>query len=339
LRGAFHHFFRPTETEMKNMLASALICYDANVFLNVYRYSDETRAGLIEVFKTFADRTLLPHQFALEYSKNRAKTIVDQVNLCAAAETAFEKVIKDYITPKDKQPFLSEKSKNAFTEIISEISEKRGNLEAMISDDSYADLLFSLFDDKVGKSFDEDALNQLHKVAEERYEKKIPPGFSDLKDKGAPNAYGDFIAWKQLIEISKERKSDFIFVTDDSKEDWRLQISGKTIGPRPELLEEFFKETGQRLWIFTSESFLIATKESGATEVKDSVIEEVGSALTAQASPPLSESKMSSQTKVKSSNAALDEYQSNTSDNFDKISRSYVDYSKKQGTNSENDCD
>ena len=92
---------------MDEMLEKALICYDANVLLNVYRYSDETQNGLVEVFKAFADRTYLPHQVALEYARNRAKTIVDQVNFCQSTEDAFKKVISEFLAPKDKQPFLS----------------------------------------------------------------------------------------------------------------------------------------------------------------------------------------------------------------------------------------
>jgi hypothetical protein len=133
---------------MDAMLAEALICYDANVLLNVYRYSEETQKGLDLVFRAFADRTRLPHQFALEYAQNRLKTIVEQVNLCQDAEKAFEKVETDYITPKDRQPFLSPESAAALKSIKDELAQKRRALESMISEDHYADLLLSLFEEK-----------------------------------------------------------------------------------------------------------------------------------------------------------------------------------------------
>jgi hypothetical protein len=34
----FHQFFRPTKAKMDEMLKKALICYDANVLLNIYRF-------------------------------------------------------------------------------------------------------------------------------------------------------------------------------------------------------------------------------------------------------------------------------------------------------------
>ena len=293
MRTMFHQFFRPTKAKMDEMLKEALICYDANVLLNIYRYSEETQEGLLEVFKAFVPRTCLPHQVALEYARNRAKTIVDQVNLCQSTEAAFKRVIKDFIAPKDKQPFLSADSTKALDGIIDELATKRKSLESMISEDKYVDLFLSLFDQKIGAAPDEETLKQLHKQADDRYEEKTPPGFSDLKDKEVQRAYGDYIVWRQLMDIAKKDKRDFILVTDDSKEDWWLRLSGKTIGPRPELLEEFRQETGQCVWLFTSEGFLIATKEAGSTQVSDSVIKEVGEHLISQTSALASEDKLS----------------------------------------------
>lgn len=94
------------------------------------------------------------------------------------------------------------------------------------------------------------------------------------------------------MNLAKEKKKDFIFVTDDTKEDWRFNIGRKTIGPRHELLEEFHRETGQYVWFFTSESFLIATKNAGAAEIRDSVIKEVSENLSAQNSLLSSDKKL-----------------------------------------------
>jgi len=304
MRTTFHQFFRLTKHELDEILEHALICYDANVLLNVYRYSDETQKGLVDVIKAFANRTYLPHQVAYEYAKNRAKTIVDQIKLCQDTESAFRKVIKDYIDPKDKQPFLSSNATNFLDQIMEELTSKKKILESMISNDPYADLLLTLFDKKIGSAPDADTLNELREQASRRYANKIPPGYSDLKDKQAQNSYGDYIVWRQLMDMAKEKECDFIFITDDSKEDWRLRIGGKTIGPRPELLEEFRRETGQRVCLFTSEGFLIATKEAGSTQISDSVIKEVGALLDAETIAPMAEEKLSDQ---KSSRAALSE--------------------------------
>ncbi len=293
MRTTFHQFFRPTKAEMDELLATALICYDANVLLNVYRYSDETKDGLVQVFQAFVDRTYLPHQVALEYARNRAKTIVDQVNLCKATEDAFKKVIKDFIAPINKQPFLSHSSTKALEGVIDELASKREILESMITEDRYAELILGLFDKRIGVVPDKEKLTQFHNQAADRYAKGRPPGYEDLKDKDIPCAYGDYIVWRQLMDIAMDKKRDFVLVIDDTKLDWWTRLSGKTIGPRPELLEEFSQETGRRVWLFTSKGFLIATREAGSTNVSDNVINEVGRHLVAQTSALVSEDKLS----------------------------------------------
>jgi len=279
---------------MKDMLANALISYDACILLNVYRYSEETQKGLVEVFKAFAERARLPHQFAFEYARSRASTIVEQITRCQETEEAFKKTNELYIAPKNKQPFLSVASADALKKIMDELARKRKTLEIMISRDHFADLILSLFDKKIGDAPEEKNLEQLHEQAKERYAKERPPGYMDLKDKPVPDAYGDYVAWRQLMDMAAHEKKDFILVTDDSKEDWWQRVKGKTVGPRPELLEEFQRETGHRIWLFSSESFLIATKQSGSTSVDDSVIEEVGAAahFVAQARTSISELKL-----------------------------------------------
>lgn len=293
MRTTFHQFFRPSKNEIHALLTTALISYDANVLLNLYRYSEETQTGLIEVLKTFADRTHLPHQVALEYARNRPKTIIDQVVLCQKAEDEFKKVRDNFILPKNKQPFLSIKSTEALDQILSELATTRKALEAMISEDPHADLLMSLFDQKIGVAPDESALKQLHAQAAERYKNKTPPGYADSKDKGVPQAYGDYIVWRQLMDLARERKQNFIFVTDETKEDWRLTHGGRTIGFRSELLDEFYRETGQRIWLLNPEGFLIATKEAGSAQVADSVIQEIAENRVAQTSALISEDKLS----------------------------------------------
>ena len=140
---------------------------------------------------------------------------------------------------------------------------------------------------------DEERLDQFHKQAAERYEKQIPPGYSDLKKKDPPYAYCDYVAWRQLMDIAAREKKDFILVTDDSKEDWWLTLNGRTVGPRPELLEEFRRETGQRVWVLSSESFLRATREAGSADIAESIIKEVSANLVAQSQMLVSEVKLS----------------------------------------------
>jgi hypothetical protein len=119
----------------------------------------------------------------------------------------------------------------------------------------------------------------LHATAKQRFEGKIPPGYLDLKDKDIPDAYGDCIGWLQLLEIARTEKKNVILVVDDFKEDWWQIERDRQVGPRPELLQEFCRTTGQRICIYTSENFLRAAKQFVAAEISDAVIKEVAERL------------------------------------------------------------
>ena len=75
-------------------------------------------------------------------------------------------------------------------------------------------------------------LADLHKEAKSRYDKKIPPGFEKSKEKGEPDAFGDYVGWRQLIEIAKAEQKSVIFVCDDRKKDWwNIEKNGRTKAP------------------------------------------------------------------------------------------------------------
>jgi predicted restriction endonuclease len=67
-----------------------------------------------------------------------------------------------------------------------------------------------------------------------------------------------------------------VFVTDDNKEDWWLEISGKTIGPRPELLAEVYAKTGlSAFYIYNSERFMTVASQHFDIEIEQDSIEQV----------------------------------------------------------------
>src|SRR5690606_818578 len=127
-------------------------------------------------------------------------------------------------------------------------SELETNKEAHIKrihSDDIKDQLSNIFKDRVGNKLRNDQLEEIIKEGEKRYTEKIPPGYADTKKASAETflaarcrPYGDLIVWKSLIEKCKTDNLPVIFVTDDGKEDWWLRFKGKTLGPRPELVEE-----------------------------------------------------------------------------------------------------
>jgi hypothetical protein len=62
------------------------------------------------------------------------------------------------------------------------------------------------------------------------------------------------VIWKSIIEKAKD-SNNIIFIIDDKKEDWWQIEKGKTIGPHPMLLKEFYKETNKKILFYNSSSF------------------------------------------------------------------------------------
>lgn len=162
------------------------------------------------------------------------------------------------------------------------------------SEDAIRDQLEALFSNRIGSPpASQEELDQLYKEGEVRYRKSIPPGFKDSNKANNKTGeedefftyaglnyssqYGDLIIWKQILSHAKNNNlKDLIFVTDDSKEDWWQIVKRKTVGPRPELIDEIHREAGvENFHIYNTESFLQYANEYLNINVAEGTIEEV----------------------------------------------------------------
>ena len=73
MKDMFPEYYQPTEDEFKQLWADAIFVFDANVLLDIYRYSPKASKELIGILKDLDDRIWLPYQFALEYHRNMAE--------------------------------------------------------------------------------------------------------------------------------------------------------------------------------------------------------------------------------------------------------------------------
>src|SRR5690242_5517898 len=202
MRNEFQHYLKPTEDEVKGVWENGLFSFDASVLLNVYGYSKETCAEMVAFFDGNAERIRLPHQFALEFCRNRTGVIIKQVNNYHTAEKDLKRILEEHFLPKRDHPYLSVEAMQAFLGILDELSESRAEVEKLVSDDPYCSRMLKAFEGRVGPEPTEEEYQQMHKQAKERYAACVPPGYCDLKDKPVPDAYGDYIAWQQLMRIA-----------------------------------------------------------------------------------------------------------------------------------------
>jgi len=274
MKKLFRGYYKLTDKEIQNIWDNGIISLDTNVLFNIYRYSEETRKELIRVIKIFTPQLWLTNHTAFEFHKNRISVIADQIVIYDETIKTFSKleneIIKNLKTPHLSKTVLK-KFEKTIKETTKDLEKKKDFYKKLLNNDSIHKTIATIFNNKVGDAFSDEELSKIEKEGEERYKKKIPPGFKD-NDK-TDNKYGDLIIWKELLRKAKSENKPFILIIDDLKEDWWLRIQGQTISPRQELAQELFKESGQVFHLYTPDRFLeFAAKTE---EVKQETIDEV----------------------------------------------------------------
>jgi predicted nucleic acid-binding protein len=281
MRKIFPGHFRPTDDEFKALWESCIFAFDANVLLNLYRYSPETREALEKTMESVKDRLFIPHQVAKEFLNNR-------LGVTASQAEEYSKVVKKLddlttsLTSKKKPPYLTGEELGQFTElsprIKAQLEAQKDLLHNRLTNDEILNFVESVCSGKTGNGYDDKTLQAIATEGELRYKNNVPPGYKDV-NKEAPGdpfrKYGDLIVWKQIIDKSLELKKSIIFVTDDKKEDWWSEQSGRVIGPRAELREEFIGTTSNELWMYTVDKFIEQTAAASNIEISKEALDEI----------------------------------------------------------------
>ncbi|MCA9922003.1 MAG: hypothetical protein KC421_06520, partial [Anaerolineales bacterium] len=79
MREHFSGFYPKNQVDISKIWAESIFVLDANVLLNMYRYSESVKENLLQVLSTISERLWIPHQAALEYQQNRLTVISEQL--------------------------------------------------------------------------------------------------------------------------------------------------------------------------------------------------------------------------------------------------------------------
>ncbi|MDF9756321.1 hypothetical protein ACVWY1_002451 [Pseudomonas sp. TE6288] len=264
MRDTFAGWYGKDSVQIERIWNEGLFIPDTNVLLHCLRHPAKVRDRLLGVFEALSGSLWLPYQVGLEFHKNR-------LGVEYGAIDAYESLIRD-------QESIVEKSRDRFRQLRAHptidvdrelsalemyISDFRGRMEA--ARDSHpkeeiskaVDRLTKVFEGKVGLRLSTEKLIAIKKEGEDRYAKKIPPGYKDeKKDCTGYDRFGDLIIWREIICKAKAENRSVVFITDDAKEDWWWIHRGRKIGPRPELIEEFKLEVGQDFHMYEFGQFL-----------------------------------------------------------------------------------
>lgn len=302
MRDLFPEYSEPP-TDYAAIWAEATFVFDTNVLINLYRYGGETRKDFLGVLQKLSDRLWIPYHVALEFYRNRPVVIAEQLKLFTNVRNSITTAQKD-LTNGLEQLHLEKRHSSIranqliddMAKLIDEFFRKLSELEktqqTLTGDDPLRRSIEALFAEHTGVAPTKASIEAMLDSVDERYKRKVPPGYKDVdKDKEAEpefvhggicykRKYGDVIVWKQTLERAKSANlKSIVFVTSDSKEDWFQQIEcngSKTIGPRPELIEEARREAAVDVFlIYTAEQFLKFARTFVAAQVTDQSIAEV----------------------------------------------------------------
>jgi predicted nucleic acid-binding protein len=268
MKATFPGYYEPTDEEFKQYWATCIFVLDANVLLNLYRYSPETSKELLNILQSISDRLWLPYQFASEYHKHlleiKSTPSKEYDNATKSLVSTKESLLKEIRTLKNRTRLeiddWLDRITTAIEGITSEIEHRKQAHINWLNGDNISETIAAL----------------LYNEGKKRYEREQPPGYGDKKEKPEPECYGDLVAWFQIIDHAKSETKSIILITEDVKKgDWHLNISGKTIGPRPELVQEMRQEADTGFYIYPTDQFMKYARQYIDSQVTDKAISEV----------------------------------------------------------------
>ena len=293
MRNRFRSHYAPTEADLAALWKDGLVVLDTNAILNLFRYTKSTREAFIAVLDAKQSSLWIPHQVGLEFHLHRHGVVFEQkaafektINALSLIQKAASKQLAELHL--SRHPLIDLKDLEAqlcaniqtLQESIKEMQARHTDADGLAEVEQTFQKISDLYNGRVGDPYSSDKLAEIYQDGANRYRKSTPPGYKD-SDKGEPDMYGDLVIWKQLLDKGREDKRPVIFITDDGKEDWWLKVAGETKGPRPELVEEYFIESGQRIHFYSPQRFLDFASDSGVS-VTDQVKTEVERLSTAR---------------------------------------------------------
>lgn len=309
MKESFLGYYQPTEEEFDYIWKECLFVFDTNVLIGFYRYSDSIKETLFNIFEEIKERIWIPYQVALEYQHNRLEAITKQQK----AYDDIEKILANKLNEikgelgqyskhsSIKVNDIAEEIKVKFEIINEKLKEQKEKHPDLFTVDDIRDKLTDLLEGKIGAPYTQKELDSYYKKGKERYERDIPPGFSDKKkedkryvgDLVIENKYGDLIIWFQIIEKAKAERKPIILITDDKKDDWWWKYKGKTIGPQPELIHEIKSKAEVSFYMYQPDQFIRYAKKYLDLKETEQRIQDVIDEVKAKSEPEDNKNKNS----------------------------------------------
>lgn len=289
MKDEFPGWYAKTPEDLKALWENAIFVPDTNILLHLIRHSANVRAQLAAVFERKKEALWIPYQVGAEFQRRRLDV---QQHAMDAYEKLTEEMTSSVNQARNKlnqyraHPVIDiERELTALDNYLADFEMRMAEARSKHPTEKLAtsfQRVTDLFAGRVGAKPTDERLAAIRKEGEERYAKKIPPGFEDAKKGGdGGDKFGDLIIWKEMIDKAKADQRPIIFVTDDGKSDWWHIHHGKKLGPHPFLVEEFLAATGQQFHIYELPQFLRHSAETGSA-IQPEAVEQIAETMVAE---------------------------------------------------------
>ena len=249
----------PNPEEESEFLKSCCLVLDTNAWLDLYRIGPEDADKVIGVLEKLFNikRLFTPNQILEEFARNQAAVARGAKTRFEDAKSEMNKAFSKFQSESVfRKPFFHQTNefKDALKLATSRLDSENEKLREQFKvGDPVLNRATKLLEVSAGTEWDEEELEKAIREGRKRYELKRAPGTADSSKKVGNRDLGDWFLWRQAINYAKENKTDVLLITSDMKFDWYEENveAGKT-----ELIAEFTRKTGKRLWIMPMLRFL-----------------------------------------------------------------------------------
>lgn len=300
MRSVFSEFYVHSEEEILNLWNSAVVVFDTNILLDIYKYERKLRNKWLKIFELLKaeDQLWMPYQVGLEFHRNRPGIIMDLQKGPEKIKAALQeagKTITDGFTQVGPLPTVNTDSIVQDINSIMSSAVRRldsgGKRFAITShSDEIRNQLDEIFDGLVGMPLSASEISELEKDGPKRYSRLIPPGFGDIKKGdgkgpctfGIEGQFGDLAIWSEILKRVKSERVSVIFVTNDvTKGDW-IWLAGSAkmkYGTHPALRKEIADAatdadvyicSGERCLEVLDDKYGLKTSEKQWVEIRES---------------------------------------------------------------------
>jgi hypothetical protein len=288
LYDGFDAYRTPTYNDYRDLLTAGLVILDTNVYLDLYRYNDQTRADMFTVLEQLGDCLWVPPQVMVEFWRNRESRLQDprdtkrtSDDLAAQSEEAVS-MVRGWANrvglPTEQSEEMASGLSEAFEKVIVAVGELADKDARQFMRNTNMDPVLvglePILQGRVGLPVDKDQYEIDLAEARRRIEEKIPPGWKDAH-KGGDLAAGDCLIWLQTRREAKRRGRNILIVTEDTKKDWWRLERGEIRGPLPELAQEIRQVTGNRLFMLRPQSLVLHARKIFNLEVRDESVKDI----------------------------------------------------------------